>query len=173
MISIEKVSARGSAMKALDQVRVEGVPDYVASWSAAKIPGFVAAVIKRWCRERGDLPRAFAMVVCPQVEINAIGGLPAGVVELTDPRLRCRHFTGCHKPYFVVFFTGDDADERRSNVQCLLPWSEGYRVELDDQSVVLQFADATEDVDLDTTRVKRHRTLRDLLETGELVGVMG
>jgi hypothetical protein len=113
------------------------------------------------------------MVICPQVEINAIGGLPAGVIELTDPRLRCRHFTGCHKPYFVVFFTGEDAEERRAKVQPLLPWSEGYAVELQGQSAVLRFVDANEDVDSHTNRVKRTRTLQELLETGELVRVMG
>ncbi|MGA7980621.1 MAG: hypothetical protein WCA32_10380 [Chromatiaceae bacterium] len=159
--------------QSLTQVSLEGVPDFVASWSAAKIPGFVAAVIKRWRREHGHLPRSFAMVICPQVEINAIGGLPAGVIELTDPRLRCRHFTGCHKPYFVVFFTGEDAEERRAKVQPLLPWSEGYAVELQGQSAVLRFVDANEDVDSDTNRVKRTRTLQELLETGELVKVMG
>jgi hypothetical protein len=160
--------------KLLSQVSVEGVPDFVASWSAAKIPGFVAAVIKRWHREHGPvLPHSFVMVMCPHVEVNAIGGLPAGVVELTDPRLRCRHFTGCNKPYLVLFFTGDDADERRAKVQSLLPWSEGYCVQLRDSAAVLRFVDATEELERDPGQVARIRTLRDLMAAGELVKVMG
>jgi hypothetical protein len=158
----------------LSQVRIEGVPDYVASWSAAKIPGFVAGVIKRWRREHGQLlPRQFTMVICPQVEVNGIGGLPAGVVELTDPRLRCRHFTGCTKPYLVLFLTGDDADDRRAKVQSLLPWSEGYAVELENNEAVLRFVDASEELETDANRIKRPRTLRDLMAAGELVRVMG
>jgi hypothetical protein len=157
----------------LDHIKVDGVPEHVASWSAAKIPGFVAAVIKRWEREYGELRRSFEMVICPQVEINAIGGLPAEVIELTDPRLRCRHFTGCHKPYFVAFFAGEDAAVRRAKVQTLLPWSEGYAVEVDDEAVTLRFVDCSEDVESEGDPARGVRTLRELLQTGELVSVMG
>ena len=69
--------ARVSAMQAsTEQLEIEGVPPYVASWSAAAIPGFVPAVLDRWQRNYGKLPARFIMVLCPKVEVNAIGGLP-------------------------------------------------------------------------------------------------
>ena len=86
------------------------VPPYVASWNAAKIPGFVLAVLSRWQRSQDGLPDRFFMVMCPQVEVNARGGLPPRVVEMTDPRLRCKHFTGCQRPYFVVLFGTEGGD---------------------------------------------------------------
>ena len=110
--------------------------------------------------------------MCPQVEINAMGGLPAKAYELTDPRLRCRHFTGCHKPYFVVILTGDDADRRREEIQRLLSWSEGYEVELTAQAIHLKFADATEDLGTKDDGTPTQRTLQQLLQTGELISIL-
>ena len=138
----------------------------------AKIPGFVIAVLKRWQRSHGELPNRFFLVMCPQVEINAMGGLPARVYELTDPRLRCRHFTGCHKPYFVVIFIGEDAGQRRAEVQHLLSWSESYEVEITNETVKLSFSDATEDSGNERTDLPKQRTLQQLLETGELVSIL-
>lgn len=155
-----------------ENLEVLGVPLHVESWTVAKIPGFVPAVLKRWQRAHGLLPKRFFMVLCPQVEVNAIGGLPAKVYELTDPRLRCRHFTGCHKPYFVVFLTGQDADQRRAEIQAQLSWSEGYEVELTPESVRLKFAEATEDVTDDEEKVTPKRTVQQLLQTGELVSIL-
>jgi hypothetical protein len=156
-----------------DRTEILDVPPHVASWSVAKIPGFVSAVLRRWQREHGRLPERFVMLMCPQAEINAMGGLPPRVVELTDARLRCRHFTGCHRPYFVVLFMGEGAEERRAQIQGLLGWSEGYGVEVTPSALRLTYAGATEDVAAMEDRGIRARTVRDLLETGELVSVLG
>jgi hypothetical protein len=126
---------------------VQGVPPYVASWSAAIIPGFVPAVLDRWQRNYGKLPAQFIMVLCPKVEVNAMGGLPAGVLHRTNPRLRMQHFTGCNKPYLVLFHCGEDAEEWRSEVQGLLPWSEGYAAESVEGVTLLRFVGAVEDLD--------------------------
>ncbi len=155
------------------QLKVEGVPPHVSSWSVAGIHGFVLAVLNRWQREHGELPAQFQMVMCPQVEINAMGGLPPRVHELTDPRLRCRHFTGCNRPYFVVLFTGADAEHRAREAQELLSWSERYAVTRDPHGVCLAFAGATEDL-LDEEREETPaRTLQMLLASGELVSILG
>ena len=97
-----------------EQLEIEGLPPYVESWSAARIPGFIPAVLDRWRHNSGELPTRFVMVVCPQVEIDARGGLPDRVRELTNPRLRFLHFTGCHKPYVVLLYAGDDAEAWRA-----------------------------------------------------------
>jgi hypothetical protein len=156
-----------------ERVEVADLPPYVEMWSVAKIPNFIPAVLGRWQRDRGELPPQFYVLVCPQVEVNAAGGLPARVVELTDPRLRCRHFTGCHKPYFVVFFVGEDADRKRAEVQAMLSWSESYRVDIGTDAVRLAFVDAMEDLgDEDRDATPAPRTLRDLLATGEIVSIL-
>lgn len=130
-----------------EQLEIQGIPPYVASWSAARIPGFVPAVLERWLRNDGELPARFTMVLCPLVEINAIGGLPAGVRERTNPRLRFRHFTGCHKPYVVLFHAGEDGEQWRSEVQRQLAWSEGYAAESAGGVTRLRFVDAVEERD--------------------------
>ena len=94
-----------------EQLEIEGIPPYVKGWSAASIPGFIPAVLDRWRRNCDELPTRFVMVICPQVEINAIGGLPDRVRELTNPRLRFLHFTGCHKPFVVLLYVDDDAEQ--------------------------------------------------------------
>lgn len=137
-------------MKAIaEQLEIEGIPPYVESWSAAGIPGFIPAVLNRWRENVGNLPTRFVMVLCPQVEIDARGGLPDRVRELTNPRLRFLHFTGCHKPYVVFLYSGDDAEEWRTEVQRLLSWSEGYQAELMAGITRLKFIDAVEEPDDD------------------------
>jgi len=156
-----------------DKVLMTDVPPYIEIWSVAKIPNFMQAVLARWQRDRGELPSRFYVTMCPQVEVNAVGGLPSRVIELTDPRLRCRHFTGCHKPYFVVFFVGEDAGERQAEVQGLLSWSESYRVDVGNDAVRLSFVDATEDSDEEAHEEGRSpRTLRELLANGEIVSIL-
>jgi hypothetical protein len=135
-------------MKTEDQqLTIDGVPAYVSSWSAASLPGFVPAVLDRWRRNYGELPSRFAVVLCPQVEVRAMGGLPDRVRELTDARVRFLHFTGCHKPYVVLFHTGEDADSWRKEVQSQLSWSESYLAELADGVTRLRFVDAVEERD--------------------------
>ncbi len=153
-------------------IEISGVPQHVESWTVAKIPGFVTAVLGRWEREHGDLPSRFQMAMCPLVEVSAMGGLPDKVHELTDPRLTCRHFTGCHKPYLVVIFVGEDADSRRQQVQDLLPWSEGYAVEKTGSEIRLRFAGCTEEVEQDDSPRPPARRLQELLETGELIKIL-
>ena len=131
------------------QLEIEGVPPYVQSWSAASIKGFIPAVLERWWHNRGGLPARFVLVVCSQVEIDAMGGLPGRVRELTSPRLRILQFTGCHKPYVVLFYTGPDAEARRAEVQRLLAWSESYRADLTPGMTRLQFIEAIEELDLE------------------------
>jgi hypothetical protein len=150
---------------------VTGQPPHVQSWSVAGIQGFVPAVLRRWVREYGPLPEHFCMVMCPQAEVSARGGLPPGVHELTDPRLRCRHFTGCHRPYLVLLLMGEDADARRAALQALLPWSEGYRVEIGESSVDLSFVEARED-DATDAPPREGGGLQDLLRSGELVRIL-
>jgi hypothetical protein len=154
------------------QLEVSGMPRHVESWSVARIPGFVVAVLRRWQRNYGELPQRFVMVMCPQVEINALGGLPDRVSALTDPKLTCRHFTGCHKPYFVVIFTGENAAQRRAEIQELLPWSEGYEVEITEDAIHLCFAEATEELGEPATGATPVRTVQELLESGELVSIL-
>ncbi len=134
------------------QLQIEGMPPYVKSWSAASIPGFILSVLERWRRNGGELPIRFVMVVCPQVEINAMGGLPRQVKELTNPRLRFLHFTGCSKPYLVLVYSGDGADEWRAQVQRFLSWSEGYQAKLVAGMAHLKFIEAVEELDDDHVR---------------------
>jgi hypothetical protein len=87
------------------------------------------------------------LVACPQVEVNAVGGLPSRVRELTNPRHRLQHFTSCHKPYLVIFLVGEDAEGRREEIQKWLSWSEGYQVEFTDGTPRLRFIEAIEERD--------------------------
>jgi hypothetical protein len=134
-----------------EQVVVEGMPSHVGSWSAARIPGFIPAVLDRWRRQDGDLPARFVMVVCPQVEIDAMGGLPDRVRELTSPRLRFLHFTGCHKPFIVMLNIDGDSGAWCGKVQRLLPWSESFHVETAAGVTRLQFIEAIEECAVDRT----------------------
>ena len=117
----------------------------VPPWSVVGLPGFTLKVLERWQRNFGSLPAEFTLVACPQVEINAIGGLPSRVRELTDSRVRILHFTGCHKPYQVILLFGQEADARRAEIQSLLAWSEGYTVVMAAGTVRLNFIEAIEE----------------------------
>lgn len=154
-----------------DTLDIRDLPPYIQSWSVAGIPGFVVAVLRRWQRHHGSLPQRFHMVMCPQVELNAMGGIPPRVHELTDPRLRCRHFTGCHKPYFVVIFEGDDAPGRVDEVLELLSWSEAWEVALEEEAVKLVYRGSTEDLDREQES-RPGRSLQELLQSGELVSIL-
>ena len=160
-------------MRALPtHVEFTDVPAHVQSWSVARIAGFVPAVLNRWQREFGELPERFHMVACPQVEINARGGLPSEMHAISDPRLTCRHFTGCHKPYFVALFKGADSAERCLRAQELLAWSEGYCVELTPSAIRLRLEGYSEDLEDEELPPGQIRTLQDLLRTGELVRIL-
>jgi hypothetical protein len=129
------------------QLKIIGLPPYIQCWSALGLPGFAYAILDRWQRNYGTLPSKFVMIACPQVEINALGGLPDRVSELTNPRVRIQHFTGCHRPYLVILLLGEDAELRREQIQKLLPWSEGYHVDFMDGVTQLRFIDAVEEID--------------------------
>ena len=131
----------------IKQPEIIGMPPNVGSWSAVGIPGFVSGAINRWRRDQGRLASRFVLVACPKVEINANGGLPYRVRELTSPRHRMQHFTGCHKPYLIIFLEGEDADARRYEIQKWLSWSEGYHVDCADGSPRLRFIEAIEERD--------------------------
>jgi len=130
-----------------EPLKIIGLPPYIECWSAVGVPGFIFAILNRWQRNYGRLPSQFVMVACPQVEINAMGGLPARVSELTDSRQRIKHFTGCHRPYLVILLLGEDAEVRREEIQKFLPWSEGYHVDFKDGMTQLRFIDAIEEID--------------------------
>lgn len=130
-----------------DTLAIAGLPPHVASWCVAKIPGFVPAILRRWLRAQTQLPESFCLVMCPVAEVNAHGGIPARVHELTDPRLTCRHFTGCSRPYYAMIFSGVDADSRRAQVQSVLPWSESYSVRIDAHCVHMDLIEAVEDIE--------------------------
>lgn len=134
-------------ISASEQLEITGLPPHVGSWSAVGLPGFIITVLDRWQRNFGDLPDQFVLVACPQVEINAIGGLPFRVRELTDSRVRILHFTGCHKPYQIILLFGEDAEARREEIQKLLSWSEGYQVDFVDGGAHLRFIEAIEEND--------------------------
>ena len=129
------------------QFEIQGIPPYVKCWSVANIPNFVPSVLDRWQRNYGELPPQFVMVLCPQVEINAIGGLPTRIRELTNAKFRMQHFTGCHKPYMAFIHVDEDAEGWREEIQKMLSWSEGYCVELGEEVVRLRFIDAVEQLD--------------------------
>lgn len=131
------------------QLEIIDVPPYIRSWSAVGLTGFIIKALERWQRNYGDLPSQFRLVACPQVEVNAVGGLPKRVRELTDSRVRLLHFTGCHKPYLILLLFGDDAEARRAEIQQWLAWSEGYQVEVSEEVIRLQFIDAIEEIDAD------------------------
>ena len=131
----------------LKKPEIIGLPPNVGSWSAIGIPGFVSGALGRWGREQGRLPAHFVLIACPKVEINAKGGLPSRVRELTNPRHRLQHFTGCHKPYLVIFLEGEDADARREEIQKWLSWSEGYQVDYTHEAPRLRFIKAIEELD--------------------------
>jgi len=162
-----------NAMQPLpSQVEIADQPDHVQSWSAARIAGFVPGVLNRWQREFGGLPPTFHMLLCPQVEVNMRGGLPPEMHALTDARLTCRHFTGCHKPYLVVLFQGRDSVERCRRALTLLAWSEGYAVEITGSAIRLRLVDYSEDIGDEADPSAHGRTLQDLLRSGELVRVL-
>ena len=127
------------------QLEVLGQPPHVRNWSVAGIPGFIPAVLDRWQRNQGRLPDRFMLIACPLVEINAAGGLPGPVRELTNPRLRFQHFTGCHKPYLIILLVGEENGVVREKVQKMLSWSEGYQVEFGHETTRLQFIESIED----------------------------
>jgi len=130
-----------------EKFEITGLPLYIGSWTVASLPGFVLAVLNRWQRNHGKLPSQFVLVACPQLEINEHGGLPARVMELTNARVRVKHFTSCNKPYLVILLFDEDAETRREEIQHLLSWSEGYQVEWRDGMARLRFIDAIEELD--------------------------
>lgn len=131
----------------MKQPQITGLPANIGSWSVLSIPGFIGGILTRWQRQLGRLPARFVLVACPKVEVNAIGGLPLRVRELTSPRQRLQHFTGCHKPYLVILLEGEDAEARRDEIQKWLAWSEGYQVEYLDGAPQVRFIAAIEERD--------------------------
>lgn len=154
-----------------DTLDIQNLPRHIESWAVAKVAGFVPAILERWLRARPDLPSAFMLVMCPVAEINNHGGLPERVHLLTDPRLSCRHFTGCSRPYYAMIYTGADADARRAEIQTLLPWSEGYAVAILPDRIQLSFIDASEELDTEPY-LSDGRSITDLLESGELLQIL-
>ena len=72
----------------------------------------------------------------------------------------------------MVIFTGDDALSRSKQVLEMLPWSEGYSVEIRDDVIVLEFIGSTEDIDAAEAVALSGRKLQELLRTGELISIL-
>ena len=68
--------------------------------------------------------------------------------------------------------TGEDADQRRAEIQTQLAWSEGYEVEITPDTVRLKFAEATEECADELKKSTPTRTVQQLLQTGELVSIL-
>lgn len=157
-----------------ENVEVSGLPPYIAFWSITRVDRFIPAILGRWHREHSGLRSGFFLLLCPRVEVNALGGLPGDVLDLTDPRQRLTHFTGCQRPYMALMLAGEDADQRRARIHELLPWSESYWVEIDEASIRLSFIDATEElVDQPGERMQSPRRFHDLCSSGEITGLLG
>jgi hypothetical protein len=144
-------------------VQVEGQPP---PWSVTGVDKFLVGALQRVQREGAALPPRFYMSLCPWGERNALGGTPAPVQEILDPRLRLVHFTGCGRPYLVALFIGDDAAARQQTAMQHLPWSEHLAVTRRDEQVRARYLGCTEEVDAD--QKVDPRTLRELLIQGEL-----
>lgn len=154
-----------------NSVTILDQPAHVGSWSAARIPGFVPALLGRWQRARGLLPRRFCLLLCPRVELSARGGLPPRLRALSLPQHRFDHFTSCHRPYMATIFLGPRAGRRCEEAQAQLAWSEAYAVELRSDTLRLRFLGAHED--LDTPPPAHHgRSLRELQRSGELLRLL-
>ena len=80
-----------------EQLEIIGQPPYIGSWSAVRLPGFIIKVLDRWQRNFGRLPTQFALVACPQVEVNAIGGLPARGLPISASDNTARIFSALDK----------------------------------------------------------------------------
>jgi hypothetical protein len=158
----------------LEKVDVSEVPPYIKAWSVTGVDRFIPAILGRWQRERGAWPQECYLVFCPRVEVNALGGLPGEVLELSDPRHRMSHFTGCHRPYTAILLQGEDADQRRAAIHELLPWSESYRATVEGERVRLTFLDATEDLLEDPPDAGQARErFQKLCASGEIATLLG
>ena len=157
-----------------DRIDVSGVPPYIEAWSVTRVDGFIASILGRWQRERGAWPSDCFLVFCPRAEVNALGGLPSEVLDLSDPRHRFSHFTGCHRPYSAILLQGKDADQRRMAIHQVLPWSESYRATVETDRLHLTFIDATEDLFEDVPdRSHARERFRVLCASGEIASLLG
>ena len=150
-------------MSEINSFQITGKPP---PWSVAGVKNFVTGALRRLESVGGNLPEHFRMSCCPWGERNAIGGTPAPLREVMDPRLRLVHFTGCGRPYLVAVFTGDDAAESQDKAREHLPWSEHFEVRVDGDRALLHFLDSTEDLWGDEE--PDFRQLRELFHQGEL-----
>ncbi len=135
-------------------------------WSVTGVDKFIVGALDRVERQGGVLPADFRLSICPWGERNAIGGTPEEVNDITDPRMRLVHFTGCGRPYLVALFSGDEAERQQRIAMQHLPWSEHLSVELSEQTARLHYLDSTEDLWGDEEADPR--SLLELFQQGEL-----
>lgn len=152
-------------MHQVKEFEVNGSPP---PWTVTGVDKFIVSVIERAEREGGDLPGEFYLSLCPWGERNAVGGGAAELRDVMDPRFRLVHFTGCGRPYLLVFFIGDDARQRQRVAVRHLPWSEHYRASISDGVIHLEFIEQAEQPQEGGAEVMGERTLRALLRAGEL-----
>ncbi len=150
-------------MGSITSYHIEGTPP---PWTATSVDKFIVGALGRVERESGNLPPGFHLSICPWGERNAVGGTPSEVREVTHPRFRLVHFTGCGRPYLVALFTGEDAARHQEAAMRLLPWSEHYTASIHQGQANLVYLNCTEDLWGDEE--PDPRTLRELLEQGEL-----
>ena len=146
----------------IERYRIDGAPP---PWSITNVHNFLVGALGRLQRD-GELPERFFLSLCPWGERNALGGTPAQVQEVMDPRFRLVHFTACGRPYLVVLFMGKDAVSRQRVAMEHLPWSEHFAVVCQDDQAVLNYLGCTEDIWVD--HVADSRSLRELLDQGTL-----
>jgi hypothetical protein len=153
-------------MTNVDSYRVQGNPP---PWTVSNVNRFIVDALGRIERNGGPLPPRFRLSLCPWGERNSLGGTPPPVQDVTHPRLRLVHFTGCGRPYLVALFQGEDAEQRQRIAMQHLPWSEHFVVDIQARCASLEYLDCTEDL-WDEGPEPEPRTLRELFEQGELAG---
>jgi hypothetical protein len=154
-----------SAMTRIVTCRVRGNPP---PWTVTGVNRFLVGALERIASLGTPLPERFRLSVCPWGERNQLGGTPAPVQAVTDPRLRLVHFTGCGRPYLLALFQGDDAGARQDIAMRHLPWSEHFTVTLAGDQAELTYLDCTEALWDDAADDHPPRTLQALFASGEL-----
>ncbi|MCB1875204.1 MAG: hypothetical protein KDH88_04440 [Chromatiales bacterium] len=131
-------------------------------WSVTLVDKFVVGALERVVDQGGELPERFRISFFPWGEHNAMGGTPEEVREVMDPRLRLVHFTGCGRPYLVVIFIGEKAENDQAVARCQLPWSEHFLGMREGGKLTLEFLGETEELETATEPEVAARTLRSL-----------
>ena len=152
-------------MHAISQIRLEGA---APPWGITAINGFVESALARAEREASELPEEFFVSFCPWGERNSAFQNLGELADVFEPRYRIVHFTSCGRPFLIAILTGPDAEARQRKAMQHLPWSEHYHGRIDGNAVVLSFIDEVQEIDAEPPEALGERSLRSLLESGEI-----